>query len=189
VAPRLSIAICCAALASAPARAAEETVPLDAARSHAEFQVRVMWLFGVEGRFGSVQGEVHVDREAQVARVIAQIDATRVEMRKPDYEEWVKSEEFFDAAHHPRIVFESLPFPLSVLREGGAVSGMLSVRGQTHQTTFDLAPSPDPCPGPRWTNCAMLADGAIQRSQFGMHTHRATLSDKVKLHLTIVARD
>jgi polyisoprenoid-binding protein YceI len=188
--PTRALGLVCALLAGLPAaRAAEQVVALDPQRSHAEFQVRVMWLFGVEGRFGSVQGEVHVDREAQVARVLAQIDATRVEMRKPDYEAWVKSEEFFDAARHPRIVFESLPFPLSVLREGGTVSGNLSVRGETHQTTFELTPSPDPCPGPSWTNCAMLADGAIQRSQFGMRTHRATLADKVKLHLAIVARE
>lgn len=163
---------------------AQDTItPFDATRSHAEFQVRVMWLFSVEGRFGNVTGELRLNRAAQTAQVRASIDATRVSMRRKDHEEWVKSAEFFDAARHPRVTFESSSFPLSVLEQGGDIPGTLTVRGQSRPVNFTLRASE--CPGRAAQACAVVADGSIQRGDFGMKSHRTTLGDRVRLHLTI----
>jgi polyisoprenoid-binding protein YceI len=172
------------ALGCAGAAVAQNTVTaFDATRSHAEFQVRVMWLFSVEGRFGNVTGELRLNHAAQTAQVHASIDATRVSMRRKDHEEWVKSAEFFDAARHPRLTFESAPFPLAVLEQGGDVLGTLTVRGEARPVHFTLRPSE--CPGHAAHACAVVADGSIQRGDFGMKSHRTTLGDRVRLHLTI----
>jgi polyisoprenoid-binding protein YceI len=85
-----------------PARAEEsksERVALDSVRSHATFGVKVMWLVTIHGRFGKVGGDVDVDRFRSFAKVDARIDANAVEMSTKSYEDWVKSDEFFDVAH------------------------------------------------------------------------------------------
>lgn len=160
-----------------------EPIALDPARSSAEFEVRVMWMFDVAGRFGAVTGEVDIDHEARSARVRARIDTRAVSMRRPSYEEWVKSDEFFDAARHPYIVFDSEPFPLATLELGGDIVGNLTLRGLTRPASLWLRPTE--CPGAVALSCAVVADGIVQRSEFGMRTRRATLADKVRLHFTV----
>lgn len=162
-----------------------EVLPFDRVRSHAEFQVRVVWLFTIEGRFGVVDGEMRIDHAARVASVVAEIDAATVAMNSESNAAWARSSEFFDTAHHPKIRFESDPFPLAVLETGGAILGQLNVRGKTRSTSFMLRPSG--CVEAIAHACAVIADGSIQRSDFGMHSRRTTLSDKVKLHFTIFA--
>jgi polyisoprenoid-binding protein YceI len=169
------------ALAAFPVRS--EPIALDPARSSAEFEVRVMWMFDVAGRFGAVTGEVDIDHEARSVRVRARIDTRAVSMRRSSYEQWVKSDEFFDAARHPYIVFDSEPFPLAALELGGDIVGNLTLRGQTRPASLRLRPSE--CPGAVALSCAVVADGIVQRSDFGMRTRRATLADKVRLHFTV----
>ena len=142
-----------------------------------------MWMFDVAGRFGAVTGEVDIDHEARSARVHARIDTRAVSMRRTSHEEWVKSDEFFDAARHPYIVFDSEPFPLAMLQLGGDIAGNLTLRGQTRPASLRLRPTE--CPGAVALSCAVVADGTVQRSDFGMRTRRATLADKVRLHFTV----
>ena len=162
-----------------------ELVPLDAKRTQAEFEVRVMWMFDVHGTFGAVSGNVHLDKAAQSVKVEARIDARGVDMRRDSYEEWVKSAEFFDVKKHPEIRFESEPFPLATLDLGGDIVGRLTVRGVTRETRWNVRKSE--CPGRAAIACPVVADASIQRSEFGMTTRRTTLSDRVRLHLRIFA--
>lgn len=182
---RLSAAVGMLWGAVLPPLAAAEHVALDPQRSSAEFEIRAMWMFDIGGRFGAVGGEVEVDHEARSARVRARIDVAGVRMRRASYEEWVKSPEFFDAARYPQIVFESEPFPLATLDIGGDIVGTLSLRGRTLPMRFALQPSQ--CPGQAALACPVVADGVLQRSEFGMRSRRATLADKVRLHLSVTA--
>ncbi len=142
-----------------------------------------MWMFDVAGRFGAVTGEVEIDHEARSARVRARIDTRALSMRRTSYEEWVRSDEFFDAARHPYIEFDSEPFPLATLERGGDIVGNLTLRGLTRPASLRLSPSE--CPGAVALSCAVVAEGTVQRSDFGMRTRRATLADKVRLHFTV----
>lgn len=180
--PRLGLLLL--ALGAAPLQA--EVLALDPARSSADFEIRAMWMFDVGGRFGEVTGEVEFDPQARSLSVRAQIDVRGVEMRRDSYEEWVKSDEFFHAAQHPQIVFQSEPFPLATLDLGGDIVGSLSLRGVTRSMRFRLRPTE--CPGAAALECPVIADGSLQRSDFGMRTRRATLADKVRLHLSVVAK-
>ncbi len=167
------------------AHAETEIIPLDAARSHAEFEVRAMWLFVVRGRFGAVQGEVRIDRAARSARVVAEIDAAAVRMHSTSHEAWVRSEEFFDVARHPRIRFVSEPFPLVALDEGGDVPGVLDLRGHSEPVAFHLDRAA--CAKRGGHDCPVHAEGSVLRSAFGMRSRRTTLADRVRLHFTIYA--
>ena len=176
-----------AAFAARPAAAEEpriDHVELDGTRSHAEFGVKVMWLISIHGRFGKVSGTVEIDRFRNQAIVDARIDANAVEMSSSSYESWVKSDEFFDVAHHPEIRFVSEAFPLQRLRKGGDLSGILTIRGVDEPTRFELQPAD--CEKPAY-DCAIVVDGAIHRSDFGMRSRRGTLSDKVDLHFEVFA--
>jgi polyisoprenoid-binding protein YceI len=161
-----------------------DKVELDSTRSHATFGVKVMWLITVHGRFGKVQGSVDVDRFRSFAVVDARIDANAVEMSTKSYEDWVKSDEFFDVAKYPEIHFVSESFPLQRLRKGGQLSGTLTIRGTDQPTTFQLEPST--CDHPAY-ECPIVVGGSIRRSAFGMRSRRGALSDKVDLHFEVFA--
>jgi polyisoprenoid-binding protein YceI len=180
----LSAVFLASPLAHAAADSRVDRVLLDSQRSQATFAVKVMWLLPVHGRFGKVHGRVDVDRFRSVATVDARIDAGAVEMGNQSYEDWVKSPEFFDVARHPEIGFVSEPFPLQRLHKGGHLSGTLTIRGVARPETFDLAPAE--CDKPAY-DCPIVVKGSIRRSDFGMHSRRGTLSDKVDLHFEVYA--
>ena len=168
---------------NSPAQSATQVVQFDAARSHATFEVKVLFLIGVHGEFGAVHGTISVDAVQATATVDALIDTNAVHMRNRHYENWSKSAEFFDAQHFPQIHFASAPFPLAHLTTGGEIRGALTIRGTTAPATFELEPAQ--CAAPLSGACAVAATGAIRRSEFGMRSRRGTLADKVDLGLSI----
>ncbi|MEZ5460254.1 YceI family protein [Dokdonella sp.] len=170
------------AMAAEPASTTPESrfLRFDSVRSSASFEVRVLLMFSVDGQFGSVSGGVHIENEQ--ARVEAAIDANAVSMNRESNEKWVKSTEFFDVDRHPQIFFESAPFPLDQLRQGGALPGTLNMRGVTRPVEFVLEPAK--CEQPA-LDCPVVAHGTVRRSEFGMTTRRGALSDKVELNFSI----
>ena len=180
----LALAVTAPCAANAASTAADERIPLDSTRSHADFKVKVLWLVGVSGRFGRMAGTVHVDAFRSQLRVDAHIDVNALGMSKRAYEEWVKSPEFFDAARHPQIEFSSAAFPRARLRTGGELTGELTVRGIRQPVRFELLPSE--CSEPAYA-CPIRVEGAIRRSAFGMGSHKGTLADKVELDFSVYA--
>jgi polyisoprenoid-binding protein YceI len=186
---RLLLSACCLLSAAWPAAAfaqapSGDLVRLDATRSEVGFRVKVMWLLGVRGHFGRVDGSVSVDPFRNQLRVDARIDVANVRMNNSSYEEWVKSDEFFDATAHPQITFASEPFPRARLRTGGDLPGELTVRGIRQPVRFDLQPST--CERPAF-DCPIRVNGEIHRSMFGMGSHKGTLSDRVELDFMVYA--
>jgi len=160
-----------------------QTLALDNARSRVDFEVKVLWLVGVHGRFNRVHGTIAIDHFHNSAVVDARIDTGSVSMRNKSHEDWVKSAEFFDAQHYPTIEFVSEAIPLRRLQTGGEIECMLTLRGITQKVQFDLAaPS---CPAASGDDCPVEAVGTIRRSDFGMRSRHGTLSDKVELGFAI----
>jgi polyisoprenoid-binding protein YceI len=164
-------------------RPAEAPLTLDPVRSSVEFEVKVLWLIGVHGRFGQVQGTIAIDHERASVVADARIDVGAIKMRNHTYEDWVKSAEFFDAAKFPQIHFVSDAFPQERLRSGGEIAGTLTVRGIDRRIVLDVEPSA--CPDAVARTCAVEASGNIRRSDFGMRSRRGTLSDNVELQFSI----
>jgi polyisoprenoid-binding protein YceI len=188
--PRIQPLLVCLALCAAVsprgaacAQSNPEIMTLDPARSLAEFEVHVMWLIPVHGRFGTLQGTIAIDRFHGTASVDARIDVNDVHMRSAANEDWVKSAEFFDAEHFPQIQFVSDAFALTRLKSGGDIDGTLTIRGVTQRTRFALAESE--CPAAIARSCAVEATGTIRRSDFGMRSRRGALSDKVQLDFSV----
>ncbi|MBS0558088.1 MAG: YceI family protein [Proteobacteria bacterium] len=173
----------CAGMANAQSPR-HEVLPLDAARSQASFTVKVLWLLGLDGDFGAVRGQLDIDHFRGTGRVDAFIDVDDLHMRSGNYERWAKSAEFFDASRYPRIHFVSGDFPLVRLTRGGVLDGTLTLRGIDKPARFHILPSA--CARPLQGGCAVEAQGSIARDDFGMHSRRGTLANKVALRLRIV---
>lgn len=181
---------CCALLllalalprAAAAAPADTELLRIDPAATRVEFSLRLLLIRKLEGRFPLVDGSVQLDRVRDVADIDVRIDAREVMMERPDYAEWARSPEFFDALRHPWITFRARGVPLVLFRDGGTLHGALTLRGHTRPVSMELLPSPCEEPGRR---CPVLAEGALERSEFGMTARRFVLGDKVRLRFEI----
>lgn len=175
-----------ALLALLPMVAAAQALRIDPARSHADFRVRVFWVRSMGGRFDRVGGHVDLFDHGRSMQVQAWIDTTSVDMHKPRYERWLLSPQFFDAARYPRIRFLSGEVPTAELVQGGIVHGLVTIRGVTRAVDFRM--SPDSCPQPGILDCRVQLRGRIDRSDFGIDSHRTIISDRVKLDLVITLR-
>ena len=163
---------------------ASDAIRLDSARSEVGFTVKLVWLVGIDGRFGQIDGVVRSDRFRSQISVDARIRADAISMSTHLYENWVKSPEFFDVEKYPYIEFTSEPLPEARLRKGGDLNGMLTLRGIRQPVTFRLLPAT--CERPAY-GCPIQVVGAIRRSEFGMRSRRGALSDKVELRFNVYA--
>lgn len=176
---RAAGAVALVALALAAHAAPVRVWHIESAPSHADFGVRLLWLHTIHGRFGQIAGTVAPRTDGRVV-VNASIAANSLAMDSPRLRRWVLDEEFFDAAQYPTLHFVSAPVARDTLDEGGALDGLLTLRGVTRPIRFELLPA-------RCTAdaCLIEARGELKRSEFGMTGHRAVLSDHVELALSI----
>jgi polyisoprenoid-binding protein YceI len=110
---------------------------IDPRHSLAQFSVRHMMLSKVRGQFTGISGTI-VDAADDPRRssVKAAIDVTTLITGDPQRDEHLRSPDFFDAANHPTITFESRSITGS--REHFKVTGDLTIRGQTREHTLDV---------------------------------------------------
>lgn len=156
---------------------------IDSAHSLAVFGVRLLWLHEISGRFQHIDGAVLPGPGNDTVVVRANIAVDSVTMDSPRMRRWVLAPDFFDAAEYPFIRFVSDPLPLATLEQGGPLPGRLSLRGVTAPMSFTLHPLY--CTGSPPASCRISLNGTLQRGDFGMIAHRATLSDRVELNLAI----
>ena len=139
---RVAAAMGCAGLALLGTCAqAAPRLTIDAARSHVEFGVRVLWFGKVVGVLQRLEGTVHALGAGRV-RVDVRVDARALRMQSRDYERLASGPGFFDSAQYPDIEFRSAPFALRRIVSGGPVSGEVTLRGITHEVEFQMLPQP-----------------------------------------------
>lgn len=178
---RLAGSLAVLLLAMLPVQAADYRISPH--RSHAEFGVRLFWVSQISGRFEQIDGDVTLSALRDTAVVNADIAVDSIRMGSDRIRRWVLAPEFFDVSHYPTIHFVSEPIALDALEKGGDLQGTLTLRGVTRPASFQLLPSHCPLREPR--QCVIAVRGTIQRSDFGMSAHRAALSDKVELGMSI----
>ena len=92
---------------------------------------------------------------------------------------------FFDAERHPWMEFVSEPYPVELLREGGTLEGVLTLRGASHRERLQVAPAACDQPG---RDCDILVRGGIERSHYGMREWQVALADEVRLSVRVRLR-
>lgn len=141
--------------------------------------MRLLWVHTIHGRFTHVSGSLQPRADGRVV-VDAQVAVDSLTMDSPHLRRWVLAGEFFDAAHYPTLRFVSAPVVRTTLTTGGTLAGQLTLRGVTRPVQLELAPAQ--CAADA---CTIDAHGEVQRSDFGMRSHHAVLSDRVALTLSI----
>src|SRR5258708_18213590 len=130
---RIALVASLAAALSLPAAAANSNWQVDPAHSSAQFSVRHMAISTVRGAFSKVSGTVVLDdKDISKSTVDVTIDANSLDTRVPDRDNDLRSDKFFDVAHHPSITFKSRKVE-QVASGKLKVTGDLTIRGTTKE--------------------------------------------------------
>ena len=145
------------------------TYMIEPAHSSAHFKVRHMMIANVRGEFSKLTGNVTFNPSNPAASSItAEIDVNSINTREPDRDKHLKSADFFDAANHGTMRFQSTQV------EPGApgkhkVAGDLTIRGVTRQVVLDVeGPTPEIKDPWGYLRRGVEASTRINRKDFGL---------------------
>ena len=113
---------------------------LDPAHTTIEFAVKHMMFTTVRGRFKSFSGTVRVDaRNPDLSGVDVDIEAASIDTGVADRDAHLRSADFLDVEHHPRITFRSTAVEGAHAKDGDRfrVTGDLEIRGQSLPVTLE----------------------------------------------------
>jgi len=106
--------------------------------TEAEFRARHMMVSWVRGLFKDIHGRLELDWERCLdATFEGEIDATRIWTGQPERDEHLRSADFFDVEHHPKITFAGR----FTERTGGTTfkgEVGLTIRGVTRTVPLDI---------------------------------------------------
>ena len=184
-----AVAQVCAAESVAVGETATQSLPLEikfGRASSVKFQVSIFGVFKKQGSFTELRGVMLIQKNT--AQVNARIQTASTTMKSQSDTALLKSPAYFDAAHFPEIVFQSMRFPIATLNTGGLISGKLTVRGISREQIFKLTTKPCKSEFAQtpW-RCGFDVIGTLKRSEFGMKARRGIVSEEVALTLSIEA--
>ena len=162
----------CVLVASATALASDWDI--DSGHSRVGFAVRHMMVSTVHGTFDKYTGTVALD-DADVTRskVHLEIDAASVDTGNAKRDEHLKSPDFFDVAHYPKIIFDSTHVDKRGA-DGLTVAGNLTIKNVTKPVTLTVSnlsgEVKDPWGG---TRRGATAQAKINRKDFGLTWNKA----------------
>ena len=144
------------------------TWDLDPVHSTIEFVARHLMVSKVRGSFPGFEAQIvtapnPLDSSATATIDLASVD-TGNEMRDND----LRSENFFDVAHHPTMTYRSTGVRPAGAGETLLMDGELTLRGATRPVTLTVEANgfgPDPYGG---TRAGFSASGEIDRTEFGI---------------------
>jgi polyisoprenoid-binding protein YceI len=156
--------------------------PIDSGHSQLGFEIRTRYGQLLKGRFPVFSGylEVLPDGRHQVSLVV---DAAQAEIPGHQrYTRWLRGEDFFDARHHPQILYRSQPHLPTVAVDGGLVDGVLILRGVPG--LVEMAVEPAACRRAGY-DCPVSGRGTVSRAAYGMDSWQFAVSDRVTFVLQV----
>jgi polyisoprenoid-binding protein YceI len=164
---------------------------MDPAHSEITFKVRHMMITNVTGTFETSTGTMYADQaDFSDAEVMFEAEVASVNTRNNQRDEHLRTNDFFDAANHPKLTFKS-----SKLEKNGDSSyllhGVISIRGVEKPLVLDVSYKGlvlDP-----WglLRAGFEMNGSLDRTDFGLHWNASSedgsivLSEEVKLILNV----
>jgi polyisoprenoid-binding protein YceI len=177
-----------------PERAAATTTiwAIDASHSTAEFAVKHMMVSTVKGRFKNVSGTLSIDEtNPDRSSIEAAIDVASVDTGVEQRDEHLRSDDFFNAAQYPQIMFRSTG--VSGKEDAWKLEGDLTIRDVTRPVVLDVefeGRGKDAYGGER---AGFTATTKINRKDFGINWNGlieaggVVVADAVKITLNIEA--
>ena len=121
----------------------------------------------VRGRFGSFEGAIHVADTPEDSWAELEIDAASIDTGVEERDQHLRSGDFLDVEHHPKITFRSSSVEVTgddTLR----LTGDLTIRGITAPVVLDVTyegVGPDPWGG---TRMGFTMSGELRREDWDM---------------------
>lgn len=138
--------------------------------------------------FGKVDGSITYDPAKPAAsKVEVTIPLDGLDSHVPDFDEHLKSADFFDAAKYPTITFKS-----TKVEAAGAkklkVTGDLTVHGVTKPAVLDVTINKvGEQPMAKRAAAGFDATTTLKRSDFGIARYVPNVSDEIKIRITTEA--
>jgi polyisoprenoid-binding protein YceI len=166
---------------------------IDTVHSHVSFSVKHLMVTTVRGKFNTYRGSVRLDpKDFTRSTFEGEIDVASIDTGNVDRDNHLRTNDFFDAANHPKITFKS-----SRIEPKGdgeyVVRGDLTIRGVTKPVALDVefrGTSKSPY---GQTLAGIGVTGSLNRKDFGvdfnapLETGGVVVGEKVKLELDIEA--
>lgn len=164
---------------------------LDTSHSEIQFKVRHMMITNVTGHFEKFNATVETEGDDfSTAKIHFTADVDSISTKNEQRDGHLKSEDFFDAANHPQLIFEGTKLE-KISDEDYKLHGNLTIRNTTKPITLDVeygGTVKDP-----WgmTRAGFSVEGKINRKEYGLHWSAVTeagglvVSDDVKLIATV----
>lgn len=167
------------------------TWKIDPSHSEIEFQIRHLVISKVRGKFRKFDSEVEAENDDLTnAKVRFEADVDSIDTNNSDRDTHLKSDDFFNAAEHPKLTFESTSFEKAGENKF-KLAGDLTIRGNTKPITLDVEYGGEVVDGYGQTKRGFEVTGEISRKEFGLHWNAITeagsvvVSDEVKLLLSV----
>ena len=168
------------------AAASSHAGQIDTAASQIGFSLKTRWGQTLDGRFPVWEGRIHTV-DGGLRQVRLRLSATEVEIAgHAQYTRLTRGAGFFDAERFPHVDFVSDPYPAALARDGGELSGVLSIRGVARREVFTVLPAGCAHPG---DDCDIVASGVIRRGDYAMDRWAFALGDRVVFTLRIRTRE
>lgn len=169
---------------------------VDPAHTSVEFAVKHMMMTTVRGRFKDLSGTISIDElNPDHSYVEVEIEAASVDTGAADRDAHLRSNDFFDVEHYPKIKFRSKRIQGAHQSEGDRfkVVGDLTIRDTTLELTLNAGfdgEGKDPWGQQR---AGFMAEGELDRRDWGLKWNQAIetggilVANKVRLQLEVQA--
>ncbi|MGA0559935.1 YceI family protein [Larkinella sp. VNQ87] len=164
---------------------------IDPSHSEIQFKVRHLMVSNVTGKFTSFEGQAETNGDSfDGAKLTFSADIDSIQTGAEQRDGHLKSADFFDAANHPKLIFEST----SVTKTGDDtydIVGDLTIRGITKSVTLKAEEGGQMVDFYGNTKAGFEITGTIKRKEFGLSWDAVTeaggvvVSDDVKLILNV----
>ena len=168
------------------------TYQVDAVHSQVHFKVAHLMISSVRGEFNDYTATIDADPATKTVKSLkATIKVASLDTKNQKRDDHLRSADFFDAANHPEMIFEST----RVVGTGNdiVVYGNLTIRGTTKQIELKgkfAGEAKDPYGN---TKAGFEATGMINRQEFGLSWNKVleaggfVVGDEIEIGLEIEA--
>ena len=158
---------------------------IDPAASQIGFRLTTRWGQTLQGRFPDSGGVVQELADGR-HQVRLRLSTRTVEIvGHTSYTRMARGRGFFDAGDYPQIEFVSDPYVPELLRHGGPLPGVLSIRDVQRREVFTIEPAACDTPA---RACDVVGSGSIHRADYGLGRWGFALADRVRFLLRVRVR-
>ena len=185
---RLAAIAAAAAACGTASLAAPQAYRLDPTHSFVYFEVLHFNTATLRGRFGPLQGEVTLDRDARQGRVQLVIDTAGVSTGLPALDPRLRQSDLLDVAGQPQAFFVAEGFSFDAAGAVSAVRGEFTLRG--HSQPLTLSAKRFRCytsPLLRREVCGGDFETEFSRNAFGISFGLPFVADTVRLLVQVEA--